>query len=72
MICLSPDAATAWALSGGHRIATPHPEWDLWQVHIDKDDEVHVVPFWGRGLMEVRVANRIPKSRLIYLASRAP
>lgn len=70
MICLSGDPATAWSLSGGHPVARPHPEWDLWQVHIAEGDEVHILPFWGRGVMEIRVANPIPKSRLVYLASR--
>lgn len=70
MVCLGPDAATAWAYSGGLPWLKDVPSWDLWQVHIDAGDEVHVLPFWGRGLMEIRVANRIPKSRLIYLGSR--
>ncbi len=70
MVCLGPDPATAWSYSGGLPWLKGTLSWDLWQVHITDGDEVHVMPFWGRGLMEIRVANRIPKSRLIYLGTR--
>jgi hypothetical protein len=70
MVCLSADAATAWTLSGGLPWLRDVPSWDLWQVHIDEGDEVHILPFWGRGVMEIRVANRIPKSRVLFLATR--
>jgi len=72
MVCLGPDAATAWAYSGGTGWCDHISDWDLWQVHIDEADEVFVMPFQGRGLCEIRVANVIPASRIIHLASKGP
>lgn len=48
----------------------PGETWDLWQVRLADEDEVHILPEWGRWLREVRVANRIPKRRLWWVGER--
>lgn len=70
MVCLAPDPAMAWSLSGGTRWVSAST-WDLWQVHLADSDEVHVLPYFGPRIVEVRVANRIPKRRLVWLAERS-
>ncbi|WP_032376707.1 hypothetical protein [Rhodococcoides fascians] len=71
MNCMSGDPATAWRyLPHTKEQIAEHASWDLWQVHLAESDEVHVLPVWGRHLHEIRVANRIPKSRLTLLATR--
>lgn len=71
MICLAPDPAAAWSLSGAARWARELcVTWDLWQAHLVDTDEVHVLPHYGPRIVEVRVANRIPKRRLVWLAER--
>lgn len=70
MLCLSSSPSAAWGLSGavGCRAVSG---WDLWQVHLTDSDEVHILPTWGAWVTEIRVANRIPKSRLWYVAHRS-
>lgn len=68
-VCLGTSPSHAWSLSGGIW-ADRESEWDLWQVSLDANDEVHPLPFFGNRLEEVRVANRIPKSRVWYVATR--
>lgn len=68
-VCLGTSPSHAWSLSGaifGER----GESWDLWQVTLDDGDEVHPLPILGYRLEEVRVANRIPKSRVWYVAAR--
>lgn len=68
-VCLGTSPSHAWSLSGAV-FAEPGEAWDLWQVVLGEDDEVHPRPFHGCRLDEVRVANRIPKSRLWLVGSR--
>ena len=71
-VCLGTSPSHAWWLSGNAR-DTCGGTWDLWQVILDEADDVHVLPSLGvdgHRLGEVRVANRIPKSRVWYVASR--
>lgn len=68
-VCLGTSPSHAWSLSGAV-FAERGQSWDLWQVTLDVDDEVHPLPFTGYRLEEVRVANRIPKSRVWYVATR--
>lgn len=70
MVCMSADAATAWRYSAGMRWMKHIPAWDLWQVRLDRSDEIFVLPFYGTAPNEIRCANRIPKSRLILLATK--
>lgn len=71
MLCFSSSPSAAWGLSGGMRWARDVTAWDLWQINLIETDEVHVMPTFGRIVSEVRVANRIPKSRLWFVARRA-
>lgn len=68
-VCLGTTPSHAWSLSGAI-FAERHSEWDLWQICLDEDDEVHPLPFFGNRLDEIRVANRIPKSRVWFVATR--
>lgn len=68
-VCLGTSPATAWALSGWHN-CFEGDIWDCWEVTLSKDDEVHFLPEQGGILDEVRVMNRIPKSRVWYIGTR--
>lgn len=68
-VCLSSDPRTAWSLSGAI-FAKAGQTWDLWSVRLAPDDALHTVPSWGDRINEFRVANRIPKSRLWWVAER--
>lgn len=67
-VCLSPDPATAWAYSHGAWRSTG--VFDLWQLSLVSTDEVHILPQWGARIVEVRVHNRIPKSRIVWVGER--
>lgn len=69
MVCLGTSPSHAWSLSGDV-MAAKGEAWDLWQVVLDDGDEVHPLPFFGYRLDEIRVANRIPKSRLWLVGQR--
>ena len=68
-VCLSPSPAVAWSLSGGTGW-TGIEQWDLWQVELGQMDMVDVQQSWGGNITEVRVRNRIPKSRLWWVGER--
>jgi hypothetical protein len=67
-VCFSLDPVTAWRYSHGAwgSVGT----FDLWLVWIESTDEVHVLPNWGGRISEIRVKNRIPKSRLFWVGER--
>lgn len=67
-VCFSPDPATAWGYS--HGVWRTVGTFDLWQVYLIPTDEVHILPQWGDRTIEIRVHNRIPKSRLIWVGER--
>jgi hypothetical protein len=69
MVCTTTSAAEAWSLSAGI-FGKPGQTWDLWEVYVAQADEVHIQPYWGNRIIEVRVANRIPKSRLWWVGDR--
>jgi hypothetical protein len=69
MVCLSSDPSMAWQLSG-RIFAVAGQVWDLWQVQLSPSDAIHTVPSWGGRIHEFRVANRIPQSRLWWVAER--
>lgn len=68
-VCLGTSPSHAWSLSGA-LWAEAGSVWDLWQVALDVDDEVHPLPFYGHRLQEIRVANRIPKRRVWLVGQR--
>lgn len=67
-VCLSPDPATAWAYS--HASREREGKFDLWQVELNDNDEVHILPQWGKRIIEVRVAGHIPPGRVRFIAER--
>lgn len=67
-VCFATTPATAWNYS--HGVWKTTGIFDLWEVYLDETDEVHVNPQWGDRIVEVRVHNRIPKRRLIWVGER--
>lgn len=67
-VCLSPSPGTAWNYS--HGCWRTSGTFDLWQVELTETDEVHILPMWGGRIVEVRVHNRIKKSRLVWVGER--
>lgn len=67
-VSFGPTPALAWAYSHGawKSVGT----FDLWEVQLEPTDEVHVQPMWGDRIVEIRVHNRIKKSRLIWVGER--
>lgn len=65
-ICFGSTPATAW----NYALIRMPETYDLWEVYLRKEDEVFVQPMWGSRLIEVRVHNRIKKSRLIWVGER--
>lgn len=68
-VCLGTSPSHAWSLCGalwGQQDET----WDLWQVNLDDTDTTHVLGCDGHRLGEIRVANRIPKSRVWHVGTR--
>lgn len=65
-VCFSTTPATAWAYCLPIRGVT----YDLWEIYLQPTDEVHILPMWGDLIIEVRVMNRIPKSRLVFVGER--
>lgn len=67
-VCFSTSPALAWKYS--HGAWKSAGTFDLWQVELIPSDEVHILPMWGGRIVEVRVRNRIPKSRLVWVGER--
>jgi len=65
-ICFSTTPATAW----NYALVTRGVTYDLWEVYLESGDEVVVLPMWGDRIQEVRVFNRILKSRLHFVGER--
>lgn len=70
-VCLGFDPAEAWAISGGTDWCAYIPDWDLWQVHLDADDSVHIRPEFGGRMYEVQVHGLIPPARLWWVGRRS-
>lgn len=67
-VCFSATPARAWDYS--HGAWRTKGTFDLWMVELESSDEVHILPQWGGTIVEVRVHNRIPKSRLVWVGER--
>lgn len=67
-VSASLDPVTAWTYSHGAWKSTG--TFDLWCFELKSGDAVHVQPFWGGRIVELRVANKILKSRLIWVGER--
>lgn len=68
-VCLGTTPSTAWSLSGAIN-ADRGESYDLWEVWLADDDEIHVRPQMGYGIDEVRVIGHIPKARCWYVGTR--
>lgn len=69
-ICFGTTPSAAWGLSGDMSWASEIEEWDLWQVNLAENDEVHVRPDFGWDIKEVRVHNAIGPDRVWWVATR--
>ena len=73
-ICLSPRPSLAWGLSAGIRAGDkendPIEEWDLWEVRLPDDAEVHVREFWWPKVEEFKVYTSIPPDCLWFAGQR--
>ena len=67
-VSFATTPSTAWGYSHGAWKSTG--VFDLWEVYLVQKDEVHISPNWGGRIIEVRVKNRIHKSRLIWVGER--
>lgn len=67
-VCTSGDPETAWLYSHGTWGSTG--TFDLWLFRLVATDEVEVLPAWGAELVEIRVRNAVPKSRLRWIGER--
>lgn len=68
-VCLSTSPSMAWTLSGGTGW-TQVEEWDLWQVRLGANDQVHIRPEFGHEINEITVRNVIPPDRIWLVGSR--
>lgn len=67
-VCLATTPVRAWNYS--HGAWRTKGTFDLWSVTLVDSDEVVINPMWGSTIIEVRVHNRIPKSRLVFVGER--
>jgi hypothetical protein len=68
-VCLGTTPGAAWALSGAWSGERGEP-WDLWEVSLCDEDEVHIRCEYGAELWEVRVLGPVPKGRLWFAGTR--
>lgn len=45
-------------------------EWDCWQVVLNPDNAVEVLPIWGNRLEEIRIRDHIKPDQLWLVGSR--
>lgn len=69
-ICASPDPQRAWLLSGAADWCQEIEQWDLWMLTVVDTDELHVRPFFGRWVEEIKLRNPIPPERLWWCGRR--
>lgn len=60
----------AWAFSAGI-FGWRGQLWDCWQIVLDADDVVEVLPLHGNKIGEIRIGNSVPKSRIWLVGTRA-
>lgn len=73
-LCFAQDPETAWTLSAAILIEMEPMtvvRWDLWQIRVDDDDEMHPLPYYGAEMGEIRIHNDIPRSRIWHVGSRS-
>lgn len=65
---LMPDQA--WMLSGAMDWCAEIDHWDLWVIAVAPQDELHVRPFYGSMIEEIKIRNPIPPDRLWWAGRR--
>lgn len=68
-VCFGTTPHMAWSYTH-HAYRDVGGTFDLWEVYLQDGDEVYVLPQWGPLIREVRIYNRIKKSRLIWVGER--
>lgn len=71
-LCFGTCPRQAWSLSGDLDWVSEKEEWDLWQIILSKDDDVHIRMESGTYIYEVRTFNSIPADRVWLVAQREP
>lgn len=69
-LCLSPDPATAWSLSGAMDWVSEVAEWDLWQTRIVDGDQIVIRGEFGPTVQEIKLYGPVPASRLFWVGRR--
>lgn len=70
-LCFGFTPSGAWGYSGAIEWANEIEEWDLWQVSLTKDDEIHIRSEFGNELIELRVKNSIHAERIWFVGQRS-
>jgi hypothetical protein len=69
-VCMSPDPQLAWRLSGDMDWTKEQELWDLWQIRVADDDELHYRSDFGPHLVEIRAYTPIPPDRIWLVGTR--
>lgn len=71
--CFSSTPSQAWGLSGDFTIGRDggvFEQWDLWQINLAENDEVHIRPEFGPTIQEFKVYTVIPADRVWWVGVR--
>lgn len=71
-ICLGFSPLGAWSLSGGMDWMSEIEEWDLWEVRLKENDELHIRPEFGNSFQEIKCRSALPSDRVKFVAKRVP
>ncbi len=69
-LCASTLPDQAWLLSGATDWCADIDLWDLWVIAVAPTDELHVRPFFGTVIEEIKIRNPIPADRLWWAGRR--
>lgn len=70
-LCFGTSPSAAWGLSGDMEWNSEHENWDLWQIRLSDDDEVHYRADFGPNIKEIRTRNSIPVDRVWFVGKRS-
>lgn len=71
-VCLGPSPKTAWSISGDMDYVSEIEEWDLWEVRLPEDAEIHIRAEFGPRFFEIRVRTPIPADCVWLVGTRSP
>lgn len=69
-ICVSTSPIAAWTLSAATDWCQEIESWDLWIIHCAPSDELHVRPFFGNQMEEIKIRNPIGPDRIWWVGRR--